>query len=89
MLFAPITSKKFQFEGSFDQDINNLSRLRSENPEKARELFERGESLVLMASRGEMRKIRSYIDTTEDVFLKYYFWSLNSDVGYSSNLFCP
>jgi hypothetical protein len=67
MLFGPVSSKKFQFEGSFDADISKITSLRQNDPEKARELFQRCESLIEMASRGEYRKFRSHIDMCENV----------------------
>jgi hypothetical protein len=67
MFFAPVVSKKFEIKASIDAQMAYFSNLRSTNPEKAKDLYDKGEQLVQLASNGEFRKIRVIVDSCEEV----------------------
>lgn len=74
MFFSEATTKKFEFVGSIDSQMQAFTTLRQSNPEKARMVFESGTKLVEHAKAGEFRKIRMIVDSCEGVddFLVYF-----------------
>lgn len=75
MYFAPVTSQKLLFTNSIDNELNAFNKLREENPEKAKQIFLKGEQLVKCCENGEMRKLRSILDNCEDGEIPPYFTS--------------
>lgn len=75
MFFTPSSSKKFEFVGSIDSQMQAFATLRESNPEKARLVFENGTKLVEHAKAGEFRKIRMIVDSCDEGDFLVYFVS--------------
>jgi hypothetical protein len=75
MFFTSAVSKKFEFVGSIDSQMQAFTALRESNPEKAKLIFENGAKLVEHAKAGEFRKIRLIVDSLEEGDFLVYFVS--------------
>ncbi len=64
---------KFAEWDSIDAEMKRFSEVNTTNPDKGRNMYLKGESLVGFASKGELFKLRQFIEETPTNELLIYF----------------
>jgi hypothetical protein len=64
---------KFATWDSIDAEMTRFRAIDNGDPEKGRNIFIKGETLVAFASKGELYKLRKFVEETESDDLLIYF----------------
>ena len=64
---------KFSAWDSIDAEMKRFTTIRESDPIKGKRMFVKGELLVSLAEKGEMYKIRKFIEETDSEDLLMYF----------------